>query len=74
MFKDHLLTVCPRIENDEALDIKVREALTVYDEYLKTRGDNAEGAAPEAGNTETPATSAPAAAAGATESKPEASA
>ncbi|TGZ79581.1 polyadenylate binding protein [Ascodesmis nigricans] len=71
MENSELLTL---IENDEALDIKVREALTVYDEYLKTRGDNAEGAAPEAGNTETPATSAPAAAAGATESKPEASA
>ena len=36
-----------RIEDDDALRAKVNEALNVYDDYLKTKGDGANGTGEE---------------------------
>jgi hypothetical protein len=43
------LTPLSSLSNTEALDAKVREAVNVYDEYVKNKGEPEEGAKPAEG-------------------------
>lgn len=38
-----VLLTCDSIDDDNALRAKVDEAMTVYDEYVKTQGSETEG-------------------------------